>query len=409
MTDNTLFRKYELTLTTLTPLNVGNGRTMQEGIDYLQHNGYAWIANEDALFNYMLTRLAGGTDRLNDAVAKLAGINLSDMVKNGWLPTDQINLSSGLFRYALKGQVPGRSGRFELREFIKDVYGNPYIPGSTIKGAMRSAVLRSQARSADKNPVINYDPQHPQRPNPKKEKADDLEERKHFVPNTTIRRSQEPNYSLWRTLKISDTPPAEGGLVLASTYLFHKNPNKEDMVAMAFEAIPAGREFSCPMWIEDWLLNDTRCEERLKFTSPARNPFVSNMIDILREDSRKRLIDDHDYFCSLANSHTKQSQKEKLLGILRSIAVLEKEFTALNPNETMLQIGRGTGWRSKAMGDVLVERLPSQEFSKMVQEFKLGRGYWQQNGPIPFTHLLAQTPKGNLAPMGWVRIAIDEA
>lgn len=408
MTDNAMFRNYKLTLTSLTPLTIGNGRTMQQGIDFLQHKGYVWIANEEAIFESMLEKLAGGTDRLNDAAAKLAGIHLDDMVKNGWLPQDQINLSSGLFHYRLKGQVPGEGGKFLLREFIKDVYGQPYIPGSGIKGSIRSAVLRYQARpDSVAVPRINYVPSR-RGSNPKK--ADDLEDPKHFVPNRNAYGSKEPNYSLWRTLRVSDSDSVDiKCLILSPTFMVHKKPPEKGAaeVSMAFEAIPAGFEFKCDMWGEDWLMTDERAS-KLSFTSPSNRSFKGNLVSILRRDSRKRLEDDINYFGELLKSGTWRNQKEVLEGIGRQYDLLATEYSALKENETMLQIGRGTGWRSKTMGDVLIDRLPRQEFAKMVKEFNLGRGYWQQNGPIPFTHLMAETATGSLAPMGWVRIAVDE-
>ena len=89
------------------------------------------------------------------------------------------------------------------------------------------------------------------------------------------------------------------------------------------------------------------------------------------------------------------------------LSQLADELSGLANDEMMLQVGKGTGWRSKTLGRVLQERLSNEEFDQMVKDFNLGRKLWRRDGRIPLTRQLATAGDQVRAPMGWIKVKLE--
>lgn len=131
---DTLNKKYDLKLTVLSPLHIGAGSEKDwiEGADFIHKNGKVYklnfkkVAKElgaDAMADYLLNRDGDGLSR------KLPG-QINDF-------TDHV--------FSMKYQSTN-----PIKTFIKEgLSDHPYIPGSSIKGAIRSILfnyLRDQER-----------------------------------------------------------------------------------------------------------------------------------------------------------------------------------------------------------------------------------------------------------------------
>lgn len=131
---------YQLHLKIITPIHVGGQqeKNLQRGIDYLQVDERFYLVNKATVFN---PESGIHPDELADALAKGDEQHLARLLqkdKNSYLSP-------------LHG-TPGSTG--EIKAFIKDgAYGKAYIPGSSIKGAIRSAVAHFFCNGfARKNP-----------------------------------------------------------------------------------------------------------------------------------------------------------------------------------------------------------------------------------------------------------------
>jgi len=113
-------------------------KNLQGGIDYLQVNGRFYLINKAAVFN---TESDIHPDELADALAKGNEQHLARLFQK----------DKARYLIPLNG-TPGSTGK--IKAFIKDgAYGKAYIPGSSIKGAMRSAVAHHFCNGfAQKNP-----------------------------------------------------------------------------------------------------------------------------------------------------------------------------------------------------------------------------------------------------------------
>lgn len=114
------------TLTCLSPLHIGTGNTWTR-LDGAYENGRWYVVDLDAVF-------AQGIDGDELAQAMNAqGFTWASWLKGRGLRAEQVAL------YSLP--CPQDPREVPIREGVKDIYAKPYIPGSTLKGAIRTAIL----------------------------------------------------------------------------------------------------------------------------------------------------------------------------------------------------------------------------------------------------------------------------
>ena len=119
---------YTLDLMTLSPLHIGSGRELLRDYDYVVHRGRTWRIDEDALLDAAL-----GQGKFDETLLRRPAAEL--LQSTDFLP------DSALFRYVVRGTPRSKREGARLREQIKDVFDQPYLPGSSLKGAFRTALF----------------------------------------------------------------------------------------------------------------------------------------------------------------------------------------------------------------------------------------------------------------------------
>lgn len=405
MSDKTHF---QVTVTTLSPLHIGSGERLREGFDFIEHEGHLWVANQGALMEAILDEVAQEREDLAQAAEAITGMTLYQLQKAGWLRTEHFNLEKGLFRYRLKGRTSTTGKQGELHEQIKDVYGRPYLPGSSVKGTLRSVLMRQLAEQDKWKPVIyrrerrrwvkgkqvvTYDSRF----------AAQTMEKRHFVPANVPNR-QMSNYDLWRTFQVFDSEPVPASvLALAQVLVFPtatQNQGTGANLTFDIEAIPQGVTFPASIQVDEWLFRSPEAN-KLRFGENHLNWFTTQLRNMVNDEARARLIKDVEFFGACAKRY-------EVGATIATFDQLADELNGLADDEMMLQVGKGPGWRSKTLGRVLQERLLEEEFDRLVEDFKLGRKLWRKDGRIPLTRQLATTGDQVRAPMGWVKVKVEE-
>ena len=126
------YRMYDVDVQTLTPLHIGTGRELLKDFDFAVRGSRTYRLNEDAILEEK-----GADDAA--AAAVLAGTPPAHLIE------DLLGTAAGdaFVRYSLRG-VPRTQGTgARLREQIKSAYDEVYLPGSSIKGALRTSLLRA--------------------------------------------------------------------------------------------------------------------------------------------------------------------------------------------------------------------------------------------------------------------------
>lgn len=129
---NERLKHYEVRLTTIGPVYVGNGKEYGKK-EYILENGYIYVPDQARFWDFLEER--GLVEDYEDYL-----IN-QKMDLGVWLASKKI-YQKNYDEFTLTKYECGKlDKRHPINPFIKDPYGMPYIPGSSLKGMLRTALL----------------------------------------------------------------------------------------------------------------------------------------------------------------------------------------------------------------------------------------------------------------------------
>ncbi|MEN3009709.1 MAG: RAMP superfamily CRISPR-associated protein, partial [Candidatus Bipolaricaulaceae bacterium] len=115
--------EFHLAIQVLTPLHIGTGQVLQADYDYVVREERTLRIHEERFVQWLAER--------GEAFARLTQGVPPGKILGDKIPTE-------LVRYALPGKPQGPK---EIRECVKDAQDRPYLPGSSLKGALRTVLL----------------------------------------------------------------------------------------------------------------------------------------------------------------------------------------------------------------------------------------------------------------------------
>lgn len=124
----------KIKLQTLTPVHIGNGEILKENFDYIKNGTSIHVLDRKKLFR-LLTNKGFTESTLVNALLSKNIKTIIDKNLSGILPKEFS------LRRVTVPQNQRETFKGDLREQIYDGFGKPYIPGSSIKGAIRTALL----------------------------------------------------------------------------------------------------------------------------------------------------------------------------------------------------------------------------------------------------------------------------
>ncbi len=445
-TDNgaRLKRRWRYTVETLTPLHIGaGGDPLREDIDYLVSGKDVLVLDTERAFERIYERAqtprpaqkkpaaraaaqkpVGGLaaqlmsldfkaekeeeeaspqeetqrDDMGDILARLAtGMTVRDAQDAGLLVERDFDRScqaQSLVSYVLEAR-PGVDRPLPKLEppqvlpIVKDAMSgrNPYIPGSSLKGALRTVL--AERMFADRKSALTVADMLDSRGRADERWADDNREREMF--------GRDQNRDLMRSLLVGDSQVAERPPVLEVTGTFSVNSQGRSQLKqgyfVALEAVGPGVKMSGEMSL-DLYLSGSDVRERLGFSKDAEW-----MGDIARHcnDHAQALIEEETAFYKEygpSQLQTFYSNLRNRLGVLRE-------------GECLLQMSWGTGWMAKTLGPKLAKEEVFPEIRRM-----FGRTMNRRPGAtFPKTRRLVVGGRDHrepIAPMGWVLLSLEE-
>jgi CRISPR-associated protein Csm5 len=353
-------RTWEITL--LTPLHVGDGENLIQNMDYISVKEGLSVIHLDTVLNSI-------SDNPR-AVSDLARMDLAQFIKS----------------YSLKVQpdytlpVKGANPR-EVRRFLKNAYGEPYLAGTTLKGAIRTALWTTLDRSGIP-PVRDF---------------------RKF--ETAVHKLDgEPHTDFLRPLAISDSIglKPDGALAAEEIKFFNiQTGNKPGWKDFSSKRTLDRFQDAAGLFVEA-LKPGTRVYAKVELSQFLRSEPMRSLWPIPGADG----LDDFESFAGVINAYSKKlamNERGFFAGYGPAAAgvtafyddLVKNGFEHIKdmPGTFFLRMAWGSGWKGMT-GDWIHGR----DLEAVRQERKLGK----QGVPIfPKTRRLAMKDGSPVLPMGW--------
>ncbi len=366
------YQIYRLQVTTLTPLHIGTGCELLNEYDYAIHAGYTWRINERSLLEAQDVE----DPSLASLLARKPPVQLLE-------PAD-FKPDSPFFRYVIRGTPRSTGEGAQLREQLKDVGDHPYLPGSSLKGALRTSLAWYgwQARQLQ----------------PDRRMLD--ERRAKFAARSYEQElfGRDPNHDLLRALQVSDSNPlgTEALMLINAKVLTDRGQGSPIEV----EAIRPETRFTLTMKLDSQLFSKWASNaEGGKFRLGGSRTWLDKLVNITRAHTLERVRNLRQWF-----------DQRHINNIADFYANLER--MKLSEGQFVIQLGWGGGWDSKTFG---VDRLTPKFVDWVVMNYRLARGKRQPGDPFPKSRRVAmrvmRNEQGRISetpgvPLGWVLVEV---
>ncbi len=372
--------RYELVISTLTPLHIGTGKVLLRDYDFVvdKDNTQTYVVDNEKLAAALYDR--GHKQRITDS----AKVGLGTLY-----PSQTYDPTDPIFRYVLGGTPQSKTSNTEIQEQIKDVWDRPYIPGSSLKGAIRTALLYVLFRRQKK--VFSMEHMTESRA---KFAAQGYEHE--LLVGSKVEWNNYPNYDLLRALHVSDSAPAERDVLrLLNARVWQPNPSasrygQQEGAPIDLEGVKAGATFRAELTLDTHLLDTQR--QALGW-SDEQADMLRQFVLVVRNftDARlkqRRVDPDSELWQKSTNSVAKAIDSSKN-----------------TDNEFVLQLGWGGGWSSKTLGDRL--QRDQGEFVRLANKYSLSKGRYA-GGVFPKSIRLAYNKSGEpAAELGWIKVRVN--
>lgn len=370
----------------LTPVQCGSGQELFLELDYVERKKEVFVVDQIGSFNEIADKKVPDNDDLNNL---LKSSKLDDLVQ-----------LAGYHGYELKRIVGSGTIPDKIREHLKDAHFQPYLAGSALKGAIRTALIAEYLRSSLDTSLLPTVDNRTQRATAPKDRADDNLLNALLLDKATNNNKKDAKNDIFRALHVKDAMFKTDQLCLVDIRWLNLANDRNQIIAK-------WRSMATKKSGVDWKQADGIHAEMLKPKSEASfslqwDEFLLSDLsqwhgkaqnDILPCDFvglRKKLN---------AHAHHRLTQEIAFYhryGALRPEQECQKllNLLAKDPSSIYLQLSWGSGWRGMT-GDWMDDDL----VGKMRELYNLGK----DNMPFPKTRRLAVLGEPKL-PLGWIRL-----
>ena len=372
---STVHRPYRITV--LSPVHIGTGRELVQGLDFFVGPGRRInVVDFDAVVAQCAKRdvdlspyiAEGSLEKLFTREPQPAPEPASQEVDPRLAPLLKLRQATASPTPPLPG---GKGPRMDLssvtayrahlacvhrpdriREHIRDVAQRLYLPGTSLKGAIRTALCGWLLEHNEEARRGSEEALRKQRDRPSRERADDVMQK--------ILMGDDPNHDLGRIVQVGDTTStAETKVVETLIADVHANGRiawknlstrrlefRPDRATSLFcEALDVGTELEMDLRVDTWLFG----QPKLGFGWGGRREAVSDLEGVCRAYARAVAEHERDFF----ERHGLREPARFYRNAVFPLLGRESGFP--------LQVGWGTGWYDKtvadAFGDELVQDL----------------------------------------------------
>lgn len=363
-----LKRVYDVTLTLLAPLHIGSGRELLRDYDYVTQNGKTWLIDAAGMLDDFV-------DQKGNFDTRILGRPAAEL-----LEPEDFTPESKRFRYVLPGEPSTKERGAVLREMYKDVEDRPYLPGSSLKGALRTVLVWHGFRDRSIKLEVN------QLGDNRGRAAQSVEQRILGI---------NPNYDLLRALHVADSQPlAKGHLRIANARVVTGSDKFGSPIEV--EAIWKDNTLHTTISV-DIFLHSEQADHKLDYGSSWQ--WLETLPQIVRAHNVEQLTKEHNWF--------KERQYKKIAGLYHQMLDIVTS-NKLATNQFFLQIGWGGGWRSKTIG------APLQSDKKQWERLLTDKGrsparfHRKEGDEFPKSRRVLVVRNEPVAPFGWCLVEMTE-
>ncbi len=364
---------YHLTVSLITPLHIGNGVELLNRYDYAVYKGLTWRLNEAAILDVQDI----DDPKMAEMLAKTPPADL--------LKTSDYSPESPFFRYVIKGEPRSKKEGAQIREYIKTFTDQPYLPGSSLKGALRTALGWYSWEKRKLKPELS-------KLNRNRQWAAQYYEKEIFGP--------DPNRDLLRALQVSDSAPVSvDSLILINVSVLNRGGSLGSPIEA--EAVRPNTQFELTLKIDQQLYSEWAKKHELHLRTPT---LLEQLPQVVNAHAEKRIEKELAWLQKIPSAQRAASFYQRLLN------------TKVEGNRFLTQIGWGSGWGGKTFGTHLQDDRKFME--GLIKNYRLARGQRNPGDPFPKSRRLAmmisESPDGKhletpASPLGWVLVEMRSA
>lgn len=371
-----LHTRIEVTVELLSPLHIGTGTELLLDYDLVPRGGYTFRVDENALLEQALvTAESEGSAAVNRLLVGRPAAELLDV-------DDFQDHHSPLFRYVMPGTPFTRTAGAKIQEQIKDVYDRLYLPGSSLKGALRTVLAWGIYASQKRIPDLG-------RMKRSRSWASQPLEQDLF--------GRTPNYDWLKALHVEDTKPvkAEDHLHLRTVHIYPTETADDPGLNVDAEVVKQGTVFHTAFTVDEYGFSEDASQ---KLGWEGKRQWFKRLTALAKGHARQRLLVEAEYF----------QERKGPRGAMRFYDRLIDTWDKLAKNELIVQIGWGTGWESKTLGSGLL-RTDDRAFERLLDDYRMTKEQNRQPGdPFPRSrHLVLDSNERPSLPLGWVRMRLE--
>jgi CRISPR-associated protein Csm5 len=371
----------------LSPAHIGSGQEYS-ALDGVFQDGQWYLID----LNKVVERSKEDPTNLANAMMQ-PGFNWASWLQKRNIPPAEVAAHSVA--------CPQNPGSTKIRACIRDPFWRPYIPGSTLKGAIRTAILEEL--------VTAESPQRRQqwaRQAVQKQSGGQVlltAAMWHATPSSAScssakmpNRANESNYDLLRALHVSDSEPVDAKQVqigltwvhtLRNNQLVPKRVGQEEY-KMFVEWLRVGAQTRLTIRIDERLLEG-------KYRQDIG--FRDDQVNALREFA----VACNERAAALMEHEAAFYEDHGLPAIARFYqTLLDRLQQVERVGGFVLNIGWGGGWETKTVTNPLTEGL-DEEYERIRQTYNLGR---RGADVFPKTRRVAYQGDQPFAPLGWIAL-----
>lgn len=363
---------YHARVSVLSPLHIGSGRNLLNEYDYAIHQRQTWRINEDTLLEAQDVDDPALVDRLTETPP-------AQLLK----PTDFCP-GSRFFRYVIKGTPRATGLGAQVREQIKDVYDRPYLPGSTLKGALRTAIAWVAWEKLGLRP---------ERANLGRSRqfAAQWYEQEIFSEHS----HRAPNKDTLRALQVGDSAPVGADrLMIVNVRVLNRGGTLGSPIEI--EALRPDTVFELPIKLDMALFSEWA---KAKGLNLRWDDLLEDLPATVQRHISVRLAEEADWLGRISGA-------DQVAAFYRDMRRARLGSTAF-----LMQLGWGSGWAGKTFGSHL--RRDQDFMERLINEYRLARGKRRPGDPFPKSRRVlvqVQRSQGGRAmetphsPLGWVLV-----